>query len=142
MNGVPPPWLAREVGAALARAAPCIACGACDREAPPGLSPQRMHRLVLDGRLPEAEALGLAQWRPMPACDAVCPSRIPLSGVLEDARREQARRQEARARFEARRIRLARIAAEEAERRRAAQARAGGDAVAAAIARARARRDA
>ncbi|MFC4727215.1 hypothetical protein, partial [Coralloluteibacterium thermophilus] len=113
---LPPPWLRPAVRTALDAAAPCVRCGACDALARADASPQVLHLLALDGRLPEAEDAGLMRADPSPVLDAACPSRIPLSGILRDARDEQRRRHEARARHDARRARLERAAAEAAAR--------------------------
>jgi len=127
---------------------PCISCGDCERACPAGLRPQRLLRaLAVDAsRLVQAEGLGDCSG--CGACDLACPSRIQLSARFVAAKHQlQARTRllaaaaEARARFEARGLRLQREAAERSARNAELQQELGAsDAVAAAIARAQAKR--
>jgi electron transport complex protein RnfC len=145
---------------------PCIRCAECARVCPAGLLPQELHWQLRAGDLDEARALALDACIECGLCALVCPSQIPLvawyrHGKTELRLADEARRRAdtARARHDARIQRLAREAEEHATRlaaRRAeiaARANAApgptaeapsdagpGDPVAAALARARARR--
>lgn len=128
---------------------PCCDCGDCVRACPAALQPQRL-LAHLDALRPDhADRDGLLDCIGCGNCDLVCPSHIALAPRLRtgrDALRDHARRRQmadaARTRFEARNARLQSEgevrAAQAAERQRTTSA----DAVAAAIARAKARRQA
>jgi len=127
---------------------PCIRCGDCLPACPEGLQAQDLWLALLADDDAEALRLGLADCRGCAACDAVCPSRLPLAAQLTARRdalaaRERLLRQAgpARARYQARQQRLQREAAErEARERQLLQQATSEDAVEAAIARAMARR--
>jgi electron transport complex protein RnfC len=127
---------------------PCIRCGDCVEACPAGLQPQLLLRELLALRPAAALARGLADCRECGLCDAACPSRIRLRSRFASAKAAAVEREsllrlaaEARARYEARGARLQRDADERALRE-ATVARDGAstDAVAAAIARAQAKR--
>lgn len=137
-----------EATAAAGPQRPCIRCGACAEACPARLLPQQLLWDVLAADMERGRADGLPDCIECGCCDLVCPSRIPLAqhfrharGLLRQRDAEAAEAEAARLRHEARQKRLA----EDAERR-ARQARArkdalsSPDAVAAAIARARARK--
>jgi electron transport complex protein RnfC len=127
---------------------PCIRCGDCAQACPAGLQPQQLLRDLLRETPGAAQAHGLLACEECGACDRACPSRIELRARFVEAK-QQARVRErvlaeaadARARFEARGLRLQREAAERSEREAALKQDLGSsDAVAAAIARAQAKR--
>jgi electron transport complex protein RnfC len=127
---------------------PCIHCGDCARACPAGLQPQRLLEVLAAQRPAAAAALGLADCSECGDCDLACPSRIALRARFAAAKREAGDRENmlvqagaARARFEARGERLQLEAQERREREsRAATQATSSDAVAAAIARAQAKR--
>ena len=127
---------------------PCIQCGDCAAACPRELHPQRLLRALLAQRPGEALAYGLLDCDQCGRCDLACPSRIDLRARFSTAAHEAharsrllAQAEAARARFEARELRLQREAAERRSREASATpAATSGDAVAAAIARAQARR--
>lgn len=132
------------------QALPCIRCGDCARDCPAQLQPQRLLWHWQAKNLDRAENDGLFDCIECGVCDLACPSRIPLTQRFREAKREiglqRARAQRAdasRRRFEARNARLARDAAERAQRDAERSKRsASADAVAAAIERAKAKRQA
>jgi electron transport complex protein RnfC len=127
---------------------PCIRCGDCADACPAGLQPQLLLRDLLAAREGAAVARGLMACSECGDCDAACPSRIALRARFSVAKQAVHARERvlevaaaARARYEARGLRLQR----ETEERAAsdlnlAQAAASPDAVAAAIARAQAKK--
>jgi electron transport complex protein RnfC len=127
---------------------PCIRCGDCAQACPAGLQPQLLLRELLAGRERAALARGLADCSECGDCDAACPSRIALRPRFAAAK-QAARAREgllasaaaARARYEARGARLQRDAQERAQSDAGlVQSATSTDAVAAAIARAQAKR--
>jgi electron transport complex protein RnfC len=131
---------------------PCIRSGDCDRACPEGLPVLLLWDALRDGRDGDSAEVtvnaALDACRGCAACDAACTSRIPLSSRLLAARDRLRSRAlllagaaAARQRHEARASRLQRDATERAGREAALREQASsGDAVAAAIARAAARR--
>lgn len=126
---------------------PCVHCGDCAAACPAGLQPQRLLHALAAQRPGAAQALGLSDCSECGRCDLACPSRIELRARFVLGKREALARDEllaqaaaARARYEARGLRLLREADERARESTLAQAATSGDAVAAAIARAQARR--
>lgn len=121
-------------------ALPCVHCGDCIRTCPEQLSPQRLHELLQVQDIAAALHYRLTECSECGACDAVCPSRIPLMSQFAAAKRTLQQRDAARERFLARSARLAREAQERAQLDAARANAASGDAVQAALARARARK--
>jgi len=127
---------------------PCIRCGDCAAACPEILQPQQLLWDIRAGKLQQARDNGLLECSECGRCDAACPSHIPLLRQFRDAmtgiRERDAQALEANAareRFERREARLEREAIERAERDVAlTQQAASTDAVAAAIARAKAKR--
>jgi electron transport complex protein RnfC len=128
----------------------CIRCGACAQACPVQLLPQMLLWHVRAGNQARLQAQGLTDCLECGACDRVCPSNIPLAAIFVQAKGAQHVRAEqlgaaaaARERHVARQQRLEREAVARANRdavRRDGAASA--DAVAAALARARAKRGA
>lgn len=127
---------------------PCIRCGDCAPACPEHLQPQLLW-LHLLARSPEtAEAEGLLDCSECGRCDAACPSRIPLARRFGEAKAAIRQRHllelqagAARTRYESRAVRLQRESVERASRDlELARDAASSDAVAAAIERARAKR--
>jgi electron transport complex protein RnfC len=127
---------------------PCIRCGDCATACPENLQPQKLLLDLSAGKLMRAREHGLLECSECGRCDAACPSHIPLLQqfrvAMTTVRERDAKMREAdaaRERFERRQRRLEREAVERAERDTAlAQQAASTDAVAAAIARAKAKR--
>jgi electron transport complex protein RnfC len=145
---------------------PCIRCAECARVCPASLLPQELHWQLRAGDLDQARALRLDACIECGLCALVCPSQIPLvawyrHGKTELRLADEARRraENARVRHDARAQRLAREAEEQATRLAARRAEIAAkanlpaspsaegqpadipaDPVAAALARARARR--
>ena len=127
---------------------PCIRCGDCATACPARLQPQQ---LLWHARAGNGERLadhGLFACIECGCCDVICPSHIPLTQQFRIAKTAVRIEQQriaaslaAGARFEQRNTRLQRLASErlarDAERTQAASS---GDAVAAAIERAKAKR--
>lgn len=127
---------------------PCIRCGYCASACPEILQPQQLLWELRSENLAGARQHGLFECSECGRCDEVCPSHIPLLRIFRDGKSAIHARdslmqeaQLARERFERRESRLAREAIERAERESALSVQASsGDAVAAAIARAQAKR--
>jgi electron transport complex protein RnfC len=68
--------------ARVPRARPCIGCGMCIDACPWGLEPSRLCKLLEHDRVDQALAEGLADCSLCGCCAFVCPSGIPLAGVL------------------------------------------------------------
>lgn len=127
---------------------PCIRCGNCASVCPAQLQPQQLLADLRAGNLVRAQSDGVIDCIECGGCDLVCPSHIPLLQQFLDAKAslagQAAARQQAdaaRERYLARGQRLEREAAERAERDAARKtSSASADAVAAAIERAKARR--
>ena len=129
---------------------PCIRCGACAEACPVQLQPQLLLRQLCCEDFRRAEADGVFDCSECGRCDAVCPSHIPLLLAFRNGKSEIRHRASrltaanaARDRFEARQRRLLREASESALRQSERKSQvANPDAVAAAVERARARRQA
>ena len=127
---------------------PCIRCGACADACPARLQPQQLLRRLRAEDFDVAQADGLFDCSECGRCDPVCPSHIPLLQVFWTGKTEirlRARRlaaaDAARERFESRRRRLQRDGMEAARHQSERKAQAAGpDVVAAALARAKAKR--
>ena len=127
---------------------PCIRCGDCATVCPVQLHPQRMLVQLRDGHLRAAEDEGALRCTECGRCDTACPSRIPLLQryrEMKHAIREATVRRDvamaARERYRARQLRLSRDEKQRAERHaERSTSLTSSDAVAAAIARAQARR--
>jgi len=126
---------------------PCIRCGDCAMVCPVQLHPQHLLLQLRDGRLLEAERDGALTCIGCGRCDLVCPSRIPLLQHYREAKQAigaaMARRDlalAARERYRARQLRLGRDEEERVERSERSASLTSADAVAAAIARAQAKR--
>lgn len=134
----------------------CIRCGLCAEACPASLLPQQLYWYARAKDQEQLERHHLGDCIECGACSWVCPSHIPLvqyyraaKGMIRESKAEKIRSDRSRDRFEARQSRLEEeAAAREAQRaaRRAAaeqKAAAGGadDPVAAAIARAKAKKE-
>lgn len=127
---------------------PCIRCGDCAVVCPEQLQPQRLLLHLRDERWAQAEHEGLQDCTACGRCDAVCPSRIPLARLFRQAKAQIAetatrrtRALAARERYRSRQARLSRDEDAREERIVTQTANAAStDAVAAAIARAQAKR--
>lgn len=130
-------------------AAACIRCSQCSEVCPVNLVPQQMLWHASGDDLAGATRFGLGDCIECGCCDIVCPSFIELTSTFRHARaslREQQHQQHeaelARERYEQRQIRL-KIREQEAQRIRdekKSQLKTGDDAIADALARARARK--
>ncbi len=96
----------------------CIRCGRCAAACPMGLLPMDMARLTAQGKLDDADALGLRDCLLCGSCAYVCPSHIPLVHHFEHARGQQSLRRASQRKLElgkrlatARQVRLEREAA-------------------------------
>lgn len=128
---------------------PCIRCAACVEVCPARLQPQQLLQQLRAGNFENAEADSLFNCSECGRCDPVCPSHIPLLQVFRNGKaeirlraRKLAAADAARERFQSRQRRLQREAAEAVTRQSEHKAQvANPDAVAAALERARARRE-
>lgn len=127
---------------------PCIRCGDCAAVCPAQLQPQQLLWDLRVERWAEATDHGLFDCSECGRCDSACPSQIALVRRFRDGKsaigQRDAQMQQAtaaRERFESRNARLQRESIERAQREVALSTQATStDAVAAAIERAKARR--
>lgn len=127
---------------------PCIRCGDCARDCPARLQPQQLLRYWQSKDADRLGDEGLFDCIECGCCDLVCPSAIPLAQQFREAKAElrlqqhrQQRADASRQRFEARNARLLRDAEARAQLNAERSKRtASADAVAAAIERAKAKR--
>ncbi|WP_338464584.1 electron transport complex subunit RsxC [Franconibacter daqui] len=128
----------------------CIRCSACADSCPADLLPQQLYWFSKGQQHDKATAHNLADCIECGACAYVCPSNIPLVQYFRQEKaeiraiaEEERRAAEAKARFEARQARLEREKAARLERHKQSAVQPSGenkDAVAAALARVRARK--
>ncbi len=133
---------------------PCINCGNCVNVCPAGLLPQSLQMVIRADNFEALESLNLDACIECGCCDYVCPSHIPLVDYFRYGKGEQRARarekqfsERAKSRFELRETRLEKLKAERlARHQKRKQALVGSadkkDSVAAAIARAKARKQA
>jgi electron transport complex protein RnfC len=126
---------------------PCIRCGDCATVCPVQLDPRRLLLQLRDGHLMEAQRDGALECVECGRCDVACPSHISLLQRYREAKQAigaaAAHRKEAmaaRERHRARQLRLEREEEHRVERADRSAKLTSVDAVAAAIARAQARR--
>ncbi|AEP30347.1 electron transport complex subunit RsxC [Brumicola nitratireducens] len=137
----------------------CIRCSACSDACPASLLPQQLFWYSKSKELEKAEEYNLFDCIECGACAYVCPSEIPLvhyyrqaKADIRNQREEKERSDKAKIRFEARKARLQKEKEEREEKHRiAAEARkaslnkdggAAKDKIAAALARAKAKKEA
>jgi Na+-translocating ferredoxin:NAD+ oxidoreductase subunit C len=75
---------------ARGRERPCLRCGRCIDACPWGLVPVRLYELAGSGSLAQASTEGLGECTACGCCSYVCPSRLPLSAGLREARARSA----------------------------------------------------
>ncbi|EAS43225.1 electron transport complex subunit RsxC [Photobacterium profundum] len=132
----------------------CIRCTACAEACPASLLPQQLQWYAKDQDYAKCEEYNLFDCIECGACAYVCPSEIPLVQYYRQAKSEitarkqdEANAERARLRFEAKNARMERDKAEREnrfkkaadDRRKETAAKGGDDAVAAAIARVKAK---
>ncbi|WP_330959100.1 electron transport complex subunit RsxC [Photobacterium sp. 53610] len=135
----------------------CIRCTACAEACPVSLLPQQLQWYAKDGDYDKCEEYNLFDCIECGACAYVCPSEIPLVHYYRQAKAEIRHRKQdelsadrAKQRFEAKKERLEREKEEREQRfkkaadqrRKDMAAKGGDDAVAAAIARVKAKKEA
>ncbi|WP_101757460.1 electron transport complex subunit RsxC [Oceanicoccus sp. KOV_DT_Chl] len=136
----------------------CIRCGLCAEACPVSLLPQQMYWFARGKEYDKLEAHNLADCIECGACSYACPSNIPLvqyyrasKADIREQKQDAIKAEQSKARFEARQLRLEQQAAakeaKRAERKAAAEARAAGnaatgkgDAIQAAVDRAKAKK--
>ena len=64
----------------------CVSCGFCAEVNPVDFSPQAMMKEIKSGNIEEAMKLGLLDFVPTGVCSYVCPSKIDLDMMFEDAK--------------------------------------------------------
>ena len=64
----------------------CVSCGFCSEVNPVDFSPQAMMKEIKSGNIEEAMKLGLLDFVPTGVCSYVCPSKIDLDMMFEDAK--------------------------------------------------------
>ncbi len=129
---------------------PCIRCDACSEVCPVDLLPQQLYWYAQQDDLDKSTHYGLNQCIECGCCDVVCPSRIPLTqtfryarSALQEQTQAKQRATDAEQRYQLREQRLsAKAAASEAQRKMAKTTLTqGNDPIAAALARAKQRRN-
>lgn len=106
-------------------AQPCIRCGMCEQVCPASLLPQQLYWFAKGREFEKARHHNLFDCIECGACAYVCPSNIPLvqhyrfaKSEIRNEEAEQRKAAQARERFEARQARLAREEAEKEQRRK------------------------
>lgn len=69
----------------------CISCGECRGVCPVGLDPEELYKEILASRTERQQPEGAADCHGCGCCEVVCPSHLPLSGVIQGYRREERR---------------------------------------------------
>jgi len=130
-------------------AQPCIRCSQCSDVCPVNLIPQQLHWHATSDDIDGALHFGLNSCIECGCCDVVCPSSIELTSSFRYARAAWREREHqkteainARERYEQRAVRLQRmeLQAKQSREKKKAQLATIGDPIAAALARARARK--
>jgi Na+-translocating ferredoxin:NAD+ oxidoreductase subunit C len=129
-------------------ALPCIRCGDCIVACPESLNPQALMLAIKTDDWPSVSSLKLEHCAECGRCDVACPSRINLSALFGTAKQQRqhhimtsVKRDAARKHFENRNLRLQRLAVEKEQRHdQRKQNATSADAVAQALARAKAKR--
>jgi len=130
-------------------AQPCIRCSQCSDVCPVNLIPQQLHWHAISDDIDGALRFGLDSCIECGCCDIVCPSSIELTSSFRYARAAWREREyqkteaiNARERYEQRAVRLQRMEqqAKQSREKKKAQLATTADPIAAALARARARK--